>query len=81
MEILIYVQIGKYGNVKHVFLFYFWGIFIYVNIYVVVVYFHTHHGFQPYIDKCISCNITIDYQFLITTITTGTTDLSITVSP
>jgi hypothetical protein len=31
-------QTGKYGNVMHVFYFYFCGRLIYVNIYVVVVY-------------------------------------------
>jgi hypothetical protein len=69
MDILIDVQTGKYGNVKHVFLF------------VVVVYFHTHHGFQSYIGKCISCSITIDYQFSQTSSATGTIDLTLTVSP
>jgi hypothetical protein len=28
--------------------FYFCGIFIYVNIYEVVVYFHTHHALESY---------------------------------
>jgi hypothetical protein len=47
-----------------------------VNIYV-VVYFHTHHGFQSYeLVNVYPVYITIDYQFLlVTSSTAGTSDL------
>jgi hypothetical protein len=52
--------------------------FIYVNIYVVGVYFHTHHGFQSYeLVNVYPVYITIDFQFLITISTTGTIDLTV----